>query len=56
MRYTARLLDNNYNVISSFWFRSKHNTSNIELAYKDAEQIANEKNYRYNSIQINPKN
>ena len=56
MKYTARLLDKHYNVIKSFWFRSQHNISNIELAHKDAEQIANKKNYKYNSIQINPKN
>ena len=56
MRYTARLLDNNYNVISSFWFRSKHNTSNIELAHKDVVQIVDERGYKYNTIQISPKN
>jgi len=56
MKYTARLLDNNYNVINSFWYRSRHNISNIESAKKEAEQIADEKNYHYNIIQISPKN
>jgi hypothetical protein len=56
MKYTARLLDKHYNVIKSFWFRSQHNISNIELAYKDAVQIVDERGYKYNTIQISPKN
>ena len=55
MKYNARLLDENYNVIKSFWFMSKHNVSEIELAHKDARQIADEKDYEYKSIQVSPK-
>ena len=55
MKYKARLLDENYNVINSFWFKSQYDISNIELAHKDAEHIADEKGYKYNTIQIHPK-
>ena len=54
MLYNCKLLNKNYKTTKKFYFMNKD--TNGTTAIKQAESIAKEKCYTYNSIVVNPKN
>ena len=55
MKYYAYLQNENGIVFNKFWFRGQYNTLSMDKVLKEAEQIADERNYYYDNIFVGRK-